>query len=124
MLNAAIQHDLFAPHPPAVEPRRQAVRDTSHEAIAKLRASGQVSRRQAELLEGFARAPVGTTMTRQEIARALGWQINQVCGRAKELLDAGRLRETEKRECTVTRQPALAIALASLEEGDDVRRRD
>lgn len=111
-MTPAVQPDLFAPQPPRVEPARTAVRDTSHEAIARLRATRQVSRRQAELLEAFARAPVGTTMTRQEIARALGWQINQVCGRAKELLDAGRLQERERRECSVTRQPAHALGVA------------
>ena len=122
-MNPAVQPDLFAPQPPMVEPARTAVRDTSHEAIARLRATKQVNRRQGELLEGFARRPVGTTMTRQELARELGWQINQVCGRVKELLDAGRLTEGAKRECRVTGQQAYPLALANLEEKHDGRDR-
>lgn len=117
-MRPAVQQDLFAPQPPAVEPARTAVRDTSHEAIARLRATGQVSRRQGELLEAFAarRRRGHLSATRQEIAHELGWQINQVCGRAKELLDAGRLTEGDKRECAVTGQTAYPLSLASLEE--------
>lgn len=117
-MRPAVQQDLFPPQPAAVEHARTEVRDTSHEAIARLRATGQVNRRQAELLEAFAarRSRGYLSATRQEIATELGWQINRVCGRVKELLDAGRIVEGDKRECAVTGQTAYPLSLASLEE--------
>lgn len=33
-------------------------------------------------------------LTRQNLAQQLGWEINRVTGRVRELLDTGRIKET------------------------------
>lgn len=93
------------------------IRDTSMRAIFQLRADGKISERQKELLEFFADRPVGVNYTRQEIAKQMmmrhgpKWAINQVCGRVKELLDNGRLRELpEYRVCSVTSEKVNAVS--------------
>lgn len=41
--------------------------------------------------------------TRSELAQAIGWPINSICGRVKELIDDGAVLESGKRrECRVT----------------------
>lgn len=48
-----------------------------------------------------------TGMTNMEIAKQLGWSINRVTPRVKELRDKGLVKEIGKRCCTVTGRKAI-----------------
>lgn len=50
----------------------------------------------------------GMDMTNMEIARALGWSVNRVTPRVKELRDDGFLFLWRKRRCAVTGRRAMA----------------
>lgn len=49
-------------------------------------------------------------ITRQGISRELGWTINRVTGRVRELLDVGVIRE-EGTQITPTRRPRALLVL-------------
>jgi len=49
----------------------------------------------------------GKTLTRQDIAHLLRWEINQVTGRVKELLDKGMIEECGHRTAPGTKRRAL-----------------
>jgi len=88
------------------------VRDTSQVAHAKLEASGRLTRQQRELVE-FLQANRQRDYTRQELAQALGWGINVVCGRVKELLSGpfAVLEELPRRRCRITGEEAHPVRL-------------
>lgn len=88
------------------------VRDTSRHAYAIHRVSGKLTRQQRLLVE-FLSADRRRDYTRQELAQALGWGINVVCGRVNELLAEpfGALKELPRRACRVTSQEAHPVRL-------------
>jgi len=51
--------------------------------------------------------------TRAELEQCTGFRISSVCGRVKELLDAGMLEELSRRECSVTGEQAHPVAVAT-----------
>lgn len=57
--------------------------------------------RQIRVVEVFERNP-GRDFTNSELAEALGWKINQITGRVKELRDMQILEESRKRVCGAT----------------------
>ena len=57
--------------------------------------------RQIRVLEVFERNP-GTDFTNSELEQALGWKINQITGRVKELRTMFILEESRKRTCCAT----------------------
>lgn len=50
-------------------------------------------------------------LTNMEIAFLIGWSINRVTGRVKELRDAGALEELGHRPCRITGNTAIAWRL-------------
>ena len=48
-------------------------------------------------------------LTRSEISERTGIRMSSVCGRVKELLDAGLLIEEERRKCMITHEPAHPV---------------
>lgn len=76
------------------------IRDTSITAyLNEVRPT--LAPRHLAVLEVFGRSD-GRYFTNSEIAQALGWSINRVTGRVKELREAGILEESRKRQCAVT----------------------
>ena len=62
--------------------------------------------RRIAVLEVFER--VDTDFTNSELAQSLGWSINRVTGRVKELRDLGILELSETRPCKVTNRTVHA----------------
>ncbi len=85
------------------------VRGTSVEAHRKLKASGKLTAQQ-EAVMAWLRSRIGDA-TRQEISRGSGIAINAVCGRVKELMDAGEIVETGRRRCRVTGETANPVTV-------------
>ena len=84
------------------------VRDTSRISYNKLKATGKLSRQQSQIM-AFLEAHPGRNWTRQELAGELKYGINTLCGRVKELLDMGAIRELQRRVCKVTGESAHAL---------------
>ena len=58
-------------------------------------------------------------MTRKEISRATGLEINQVAGRVNEMVKSGQLKEGEhKRKCRVTGRLVGYVRTVKMEEGE------
>jgi predicted transcriptional regulator len=51
-------------------------------------------------------------MTRSEISETLGMRMSSVCGRIHELVEAGLLRECDRRRCEITGEPAHTLESA------------
>ena len=86
------------------------IADTSRMAYNKLKSTGKLSHQQDLMLQFFRLNP--GAWTRQEFSMAAKWGINTVCGRTKELLDLGVLRELPRRACKVTQEQAHPLELA------------
>ena len=86
---------------------KTAMLDTSLEAWHELwHRLGHAQQRVYWLIR--ATTDTGFDMTNMEIAHALGWSINRVTGRTKELRDAGLVEAACRRACGVTGHPAYA----------------
>ena len=84
------------------------VRQTSREAYEEMVLSGRGATQRAIVLRfllNFHRPA-----TRGEIAYHSGITINSVCGRVNELLKDGKIKEVDKRACTITKHPAYRVA--------------
>ncbi len=81
-------------------------RTTSIKALHELQASGKGGIQRARILRALLQRK---DMTRREIQRATGIDINAVCGRVRELIDVGAARETEARRCRVTGKTAAPV---------------
>lgn len=73
------------------------VRDTSIQAYEGVMPT--IGKRQALVLGVLQRSE---PMSNSEIARELGWEINKVTPRVKELRDSGLVIEMDRRTCRVT----------------------
>lgn len=74
------------------------VRTISREAYADHIASGQALRQSDRV---FAAIKARPQSTRAELARDTGIEKTSICGRVKELLQAGRIEEVEGIKCSV-----------------------
>lgn len=84
------------------------VRDNSRAEYWSAKVSGKITRQQAVILDDLA----NFGGTRAEIAKSTGIAINAVCGRVKELLDAGHVCEAPYTvECQVTGRNAHLVLL-------------
>ena len=85
-----------------------AVRQTSRTAYAEHERTGKAGSQRARILAHIAsKGP----LTRQEVSHETGVAINAVCGRVKELLDAGLLVEPRKRVCSVSGKQAGEVSV-------------
>ena len=57
------------------------------------------------------------TWTRAELEKHAGMRISSVCGRVKELLDAGLIEEHDRRKCSVTGEPAHPVSVKNWRQG-------
>ena len=85
------------------------VRQTSREAYARAKVSGKLTAQQKAVM-AWLKGRIGDA-TRQEISKGSGIAINAVCGRVKELLDAGEIVETGRRRCRVTGENVNALVV-------------
>ena len=85
------------------------MRQTSRDAYNRAKVSGKLTAQQ-EAVMAWLRGRIGDA-TRQEISRGSGIAINAVCGRVKELLDAGEIVETGRRRCRVTGETANPVTV-------------
>jgi DNA-binding MarR family transcriptional regulator len=70
-----------------------AVRAASLEAYKRLERTGNLQRREADvLLAAFQHFGAGA-FTRKELAHAMGWEINRVVGRVFTLVERGTIAE-------------------------------
>jgi predicted transcriptional regulator len=51
-------------------------------------------------------------LTRSEISETLGMRMSSVCGRIHELIEAGLLKEGDRRRCEITGEPAHTLESA------------
>lgn len=72
------------------------VRVTSIEAYRSIKKT--LGNRQRRVLEFLS----DRDMTNRQLSKALGWEINSVTGRVKELRDYGKIEEKRKVICEVT----------------------
>ena len=84
------------------------VADTSIRSYRSLLDSGRTTRRQHDILRVMVE---GKTYSRRELARLTGLEINCICGRVRELLDAGALIEAAQRKDPDTGQTIRPVAL-------------
>lgn len=106
-------HSAIGNRPTQRPPEHTRVRATSIEAIKTLRANGTISRQQEALLAFLYEHSTVIDFTRKELSRdaRLGWDINVVCGRVKELLDLQLIEEQPPRECQITGYPANPVRI-------------
>lgn len=90
------------------------IRDTSHAAYDKLRATGKLGKQEQfiyDLVRGS--GELNRDWTRQEIAYELHLGINAVCGRVHALIhEHALLEERARRACTVTGETANPVGVA------------
>lgn len=84
------------------------IQETSRLAYRKVRK--KLGRRQVEVLQIFTRDE-DKNFTNMEVAEMLGWSINRVTPRVKELREKGYLRLVERRRCSITGNLAMAWML-------------
>jgi predicted transcriptional regulator len=84
--------------------------DTNLDAFASLLDSGAIGRQQAQILIHL--RTTGASLTRNEIAAQTGIRLSAVCGRVRELLDAGKLEELPRRACTLSGIGAHPVRIA------------
>ena len=82
--------------------------------IAYEKVKETLGKRQARFLLTLDYSP--TAMTNTEMSRLLGWPINCITGRCKELRDKGLVKEHEKRKCKITGQNVIAWRLKRFDE--------
>jgi len=88
-----------------------AARAISKTAYQRLKASGKLGPQQLLVR----RAIDWQSGTRAEIARRTGLRINVICGRVRELLDLGVVREQSRlARCSVTGQNAHVLTTRSV----------
>lgn len=77
---------------------------TSQKAYNDLVASGKANTQRAKILAAMldSKRTAMMSYTRQELVRDTGIPINAVCGRVKELLDAGTIKVAFDSYCEVT----------------------
>jgi Mn-dependent DtxR family transcriptional regulator len=81
------------------EPTFIGVRDTSKSAYKEHKSSGEADSQRSRILALLADRPA---MTRAEMAKALNMRLSSVCGRTRELLNAGKLQDHPRRPCSLT----------------------
>ena len=69
------------------------VRAASLEAYTRLERTGNLQRREAEVLLAAFQHFGAWQFTRKELARAMGWEINRVVGRVFTLVERGTIEE-------------------------------
>ncbi len=72
------------------------VRRTSIEAYNSIKKT--LGNRQRRVLESLSERD----MTNRQLSKSLGWEINSVTGRVKELRDYGKIEEKRKVICEIT----------------------
>jgi len=82
------------------------VRSISLEAYKRHIASGK---QETQWMKIFAFMEDRTPMTRSEISEITGMRMSSVCGRVHELLEAGLIREGDRRQCNITGEPAHTL---------------
>lgn len=90
------------------------VRDTSRAAYRALEWSGRLAEQQRAVVDFFL-ANEGRDFTRRELEKALGIDINAICGRVHELLTPPfeiLVETAQKRRCSVTGSTVTALELA------------
>ena len=90
--------------------KKNNVAETSLMAYIDLLESGNLNRNQIEVLKVFRKNP-DRSFTNMEVADMLGWSINRVTPRTKELRDAGYLLTVGQRACLITGNTAYAMEL-------------
>lgn len=95
-----------------------AVASTSLRAYDALKAGKLGSQQQRVLAHMLERCD--RDFTRQELVQSTGLAINAMCGRVKELLDAGLLEVAGTRTCTVTGNTVEALRLAPAQQSLDL----
>lgn len=103
----ARQRTLFEqPAEPADETRDAAYRQVAaREAVGAAQRESGLGDAQQRVFDVIRR---NTDVTNSEIARLLGWEINRVTGRTKELRDRGLVEKGRRRACQVTGQVVQA----------------
>ena len=82
------------------------VRGISIEAYYKHRESGKAMSQWAAIYDYLVlRLP----LTRSEISARTGIRLSSVCGRVNELIKAGLLEESPRRDCRITNEPAHPV---------------
>ena len=89
-----------------------AVRETSREAYTRLTRTGNLQRREAEVLLAAFNRFGAAAFTRKELARAMCWEINRVTGRGLTLIERGTLQELPER------RDGAGLLRISLKQGD------
>ena len=74
-----------------------AIRETSREAYDRLTRTGNLQRREAEVLLAAFRHFGDAAFTRKELARAMQWEINRVTGRVLTLIEREAFEELKSR---------------------------
>lgn len=85
------------------------VRDTSKSAYKEHKSSGEAESQQNRILTLLADRPA---MTRAEIAKALNMRLSSICGRVRELLNAGKLQDHPRRPCSITGIMSHEVSIA------------
>ena len=73
------------------------IRETSREAYDRLTRTGNLPRRQAEVLLGVMTHFRDSAFTRKELAKAMCWDINRITPRVLELIERSALEELKSR---------------------------
>jgi len=88
------------------------VRETSREAYDRLTRTGNLQRREAEVLLGAFTHFHDGPFTRKELAHAMGWEINRITGRVLTLIQRGTLVELS------ARRDGSALLMIELKQGE------
>lgn len=73
------------------------VRETSLEAFNTMRDTGNLQRREAQVLLAAFQHFGDKAFTRKELAQAMGWEINRITGRVLTLLEREAFEELKSR---------------------------
>ena len=86
-------------------------RGISIEAYHKILASGKAASQWARIYHALLRRKEQGQhgVTRSEISSGLNMRLSSVCGRVNELINAGLIKEGDRRQCAVTKEPAHPI---------------
>lgn len=93
--------------------KTHATADTSRDAYRGFIAEGRLEPMQQRIVD-FLASHAGD-YTRRELALYTGIGISSVCGRVKELLEAGSIVEKSRRPCSQTGIAAHALAIAPVQ---------
>jgi predicted transcriptional regulator len=89
------------------------VRNISIEAYEKHHASGRALTQWQKLYVYL--STCSHPKTRAEISATTGIRLSSVCGRVKEMMQAGLLEEFPRRRCAITDEPAHPVGLAEVQ---------